>query len=250
MNNKIFMWTTCRCLSTVIERPFIENDNIKVIHEPFSNVFYLGPEKTSNRYNYEEQYVEMTYEKTSNELQNMTHTGPIFIKDMAYNIKKQYNLINKGFVHTFLIRNPLKVAISLNKLITNTSQPELQFFESEEMSFEAIYYLHKYVTEELNQASIIIDADDVLNDPKKILSEYCKKVGINFNDNMLQWEYGKVPNESWLYWKGWHDDAINCTCFRKPTNCDKTINDLPAEMQECVIKQLPFYEKLFELRLR
>lgn len=246
--NKIFLWTTCRCLSTVIERPFIQNKDVKVIHEPFSAAYYLGPEKTSVRYKYEEMWANETYQNISDRLKSENHNGPVVIKDMAYNIKKQYNLINEGFVHTFLIRNPLKVGLSLHKLISTSTQPEINFFDPIEMSFEDIYHLHNYVTTVLGQKSIIIDADDVLNDPMKVYSKYCSLVGIEFNESMLSWT-PEVVNNDWLIWKGWHDDAINSTSFEKAKELTKTIDDLPDEIKECVIYQTPFYNKLYELRI-
>lgn len=247
---KIFMWTTARCLSTVIERPFLQKSNIKVVHEPFSNAYYFGPEKTSNRYDHEDKWKNETYQNISNKLQQK-YDGydTVFIKDMAYNIKKQYNLISNGFVHTFLIRNPLKVGQSLNKLISTSNDPHISFFDPIEMSFDAIYDLYKYVTDVLKQPSIIIDADDVLNNPQHILSMYCNKVGIEFTDNMLTWE-ATLPNPDWLVWEGWHDDAISCTGFRKPGENTKTIDDLPSEIKQCVIQQMPYYEKLYALRLQ
>ena len=57
----------------------------------------------------------------------------------------------------------------------------------------------------------VIDADDLLDDPEGILRKYCTSIGLEFNQEMLEWdsdeahEFAKAQFEKW---DGFHDDAI------------------------------------------
>ena len=60
----------------------------------------------------------------------------------------------------------------------------------------------------------IVDADDLLDNPRGIVEAFCKSVGIAFDENMLCWDSEadhQLAREAFAKWKGWHEDAINST---------------------------------------
>ena len=64
----------------------------------------------------------------------------------------------------------------------------------------------------------LIDADDLLDDPAGIIAAYCKSVGIEYHDQMLNWdseEDQKHAKDAFEKWKGFHEDAMN-SCELKP----------------------------------
>ena len=132
---KIILWTAPRCVSTAFERAIIEIPNGKIFHEPFSIPYYFGPQRISKRYNNDKDSInDITYELTANELtesyENNKNIDFVFIKDMAYYVTQfkphyYYSYLlstilrskdNEPFYHTFLIRRPDKVIISLYKV--------------------------------------------------------------------------------------------------------------------------------------
>lgn len=57
----------------------------------------------------------------------------------------------------------------------------------------------------------VIDADDLLDDPEGILRKYCSSIGVDFRQEMLQWdseEAHAVARAAFEKWDGFHDDAI------------------------------------------
>ncbi|EKG12290.1 hypothetical protein MPH_10595 [Macrophomina phaseolina MS6] len=58
----------------------------------------------------------------------------------------------------------------------------------------------------------VIDADDLLDDPAGIISQYCKSVGIEYSPDMLNWdneEDHRIAKEKFEKWRGFHEDAID-----------------------------------------
>ena len=57
----------------------------------------------------------------------------------------------------------------------------------------------------------VIDADDLLDDPEGVLRKYCKSIGLDFRDDMLEWdseEAHEFAKSQFEKWDGFHDDAI------------------------------------------
>lgn len=58
----------------------------------------------------------------------------------------------------------------------------------------------------------VVDADDLLDNPTGIIEAYCKSVGIDYHESMLNWdneEDQKRAKDAFAKWKGFHEDAIH-----------------------------------------
>lgn len=63
----------------------------------------------------------------------------------------------------------------------------------------------------------IIDADDLLDHPNEIIEAFCKAVGLDYTDAMLNWdteEDHKVAREAFEKWDGFHNDAIDSSSLK------------------------------------
>ena len=59
---------------------------------------------------------------------------------------------------------------------------------------------------------LVMDADDLLDNPTGIISAFCKSTGIEFSPHMLNWDTKEDhchAAEAFAKWKGFHEDAIN-----------------------------------------
>ncbi|KAL3419636.1 hypothetical protein PVAG01_08134 [Phlyctema vagabunda] len=86
----------------------------------------------------------------------------------------------------------------------------------------------------------VIDADDLLDDPEAIIKAYCKEVGIEYKDEMLNWDTEEDharAKEAFEKWRGFHDDAINSTSL-KPRDAahKKQLKSVEEENAEWVKK--------------
>ena len=109
--NKVFLWTAPRCMSTAFERAIMNLKRGKIFHEPFSPVFYFGPQRASSRYSNKPIDPQATYEVVSEELSHeYDEVDFVFSKDMAYYMEGNYEVLRqkelRDYKHSFLIRNP------------------------------------------------------------------------------------------------------------------------------------------------
>lgn len=75
----------------------------------------------------------------------------------------------------------------------------------------------------------VVDADDLLDNPKGIVQAYCNSVGIPFDEDMLNWNTEvdqKEARDAFEKWPGFHEDAMN-SCDLKPR--------LHVSLRECPI---------------
>jgi hypothetical protein len=63
----------------------------------------------------------------------------------------------------------------------------------------------------------VIDADDLLDHPNEIIKAYCKEVGLEYSDSMLNWdteEDHRMAKEAFEKWRGFHNDAIESSSLK------------------------------------
>ncbi|RIB24135.1 hypothetical protein C2G38_2032138 [Gigaspora rosea] len=127
----------------------------------------------------------------------MSERKPIFL--LCYT--RNSFLSNPQFLemtHTFLIRNPEKSLRSLYKA-TNFIIPKIDEhcinpgFDKNLAGLKQSKQIFDFL-KDLNKQPIVVDADDVINDPEGILKKYCELIGEEFKKEMIQWE-AKPINE-------------------------------------------------------
>ncbi len=104
---------------------------------------------------------------------------------------------------------------------------------------------------------IIIDADDLQNNPGSILRQYCETVDIPYSAKLLQWESGDdIVKKRWLASKtllagneiaNYYEAAFASTGFQV---AKKPSTDIPEDIVELIENMTPFYNKLYERRLK
>ncbi|EXF79769.1 hypothetical protein CFIO01_10229 [Colletotrichum fioriniae PJ7] len=247
----IFCATHPRACSTAFERVFMSRrDKLACVHEPFGDAFYYGPERTGERFENDAEgreksgFAETTYADVLRQIEEAGKDKRAFIKDMAYyiippnqqtasivpsagNTAEPSNptvlplSILRKFQWTFLIRHPRRSIPSYYRC----TQPPLDAvtgwtnFNPSEAGYEELRRLFDYLIRERivdEKDLLVVDADDMLDDPEAVIRAYCAHVGLDFTDNMLNWtdEDTKVAQEKFAKWNGWHDDAIGSTSLK------------------------------------
>ncbi|EXJ92691.1 hypothetical protein A1O3_01243 [Capronia epimyces CBS 606.96] len=88
----------------------------------------------------------------------------------------------------------------------------------------------------------VIDADDLLDNPEGILKAYCKNIGLDFRQEMLNWdneEDQRRAKAAFEKWRGFHEDAIDSKDLKPRTHkkAAKSEAEWDAEWQEKYGKQ-------------
>ena len=196
------LWTTPRSVSTAFERMVMERGDFTVLHEPFSEHYYYGPEKRSDRY--DELRSDATPSRILARIDAAGDDHRVFLKDMASHVRALITPeLVRRFEHSFLIRDPAWALPSLE-----AKWPD---FTEEEAGYSALAELVDAVSES-GREPVIIDSYDLRTDPAGTIEAYCDAIGIPFLEDALDWLPG-MP-ESWEIWEDWHRDVAASDGFR------------------------------------
>ena len=253
---RVLLWASARTLSSVFARSIRELPSVKVIFEPSGGAFYGGPGKrteesdpkknlTGDPRAFDDEY------QVINDRLFAPYDGyeAVFIKDMAYFVEGRYEDYIQGqfanFKHTFLIRHPRKVAISKYKGCQETGFPFTY------PGVRQLYELYQ-VVQQIDPTPLVLDADDLLKNPKEMMQLYCSSTGLPFTEDMLTWEPGDV--EEWNHGRKydvWHRTAMYSSGFIKPKpSAPESLSEYPKIVEECIQESLPYYEALYQVRTK
>ena len=175
MLSQVILWSVPRGGSTAVERSIRELPGVNVLHEPHNIAFQFGPEQPYPNMHKFKDGTPLRFEPAATYKVTQSHIVSIacerkhlFIKELAFHVAQKYRDYTEGdfaqFKHTFLIRKPLKVVLSLYKALQNS---QFQWgFNPAEIGFEELYNMYETVRSSIDPNPLIIDADDLFNQPR------------------------------------------------------------------------------------
>ena len=204
----IACWSGPRNISTALMRSWSSRMDTFVSDEPFY-AYYLKETKLEHPMHKE---IIDKYSSNYNKIIKYL-TGEIpenkkiwYQKHMAHHILdlKSIDWIS-NFENCILLRHPKEVISSYTKKNQLNSAEELGYPQQ----YEIINFLKK-----MNKSYIVIDSKELLKDPKKSLSNWCRKTNIEFDKSMLKWRKGNHVNDG-IWWESWYNKVIETTEFRQ-----------------------------------
>ncbi|XP_033110163.1 branched-chain-amino-acid aminotransferase-like protein 1 [Anneissia japonica] len=193
----------------------------------------------------------------------------VFVKDMSYAITWKLQMLPKGYRHAFLIRHPAKVFSSIKKCYSNLSNEctpgrDLILEKNdgtlvpEKYGFGESLQLYEHLIKTgIDPDPLIVDTDDLLENPELILKQFCERTCVQYTDKLLQWNAGDGVVQEWKVSKvllqgnqllGYYQNAFDSQHFHKP-NPAPSRSELPDDVNTCIDGALPYYEKMYALRL-
>jgi hypothetical protein len=131
----------------------------------------------------------------------------------------------KQFQFTFLIRHPRRAIPSYYRCTVPPLDEVTGFYEfmpNEAGYRELVRFFDFLIKENIVDKDnlVVIDADDLLDNPEKTIRLYCEKTGIDFKPEMLEWneEDCSYATAAFEKWNGWHNDAIKSSALRPRTH--------------------------------
>jgi hypothetical protein len=157
----------------------------------------------------------------------------VFFKNMTHHLLDLDRSFMKDVVNVILTRDPREMIPSFAKVIDNPTIGDIGY----ELHTELIQYFEKEGID-----YVVLDSKKILLNPKKVLSEFCSKIGIDFDSTMLKWEAG-TRNEDGVWANYWYDNVHKSTGFipYKPKTEPFPENLIPL-LGECQ----PHYDKIVE----
>jgi hypothetical protein len=184
-------------------------------------------------------------------MQAAAHNRPVFSKDMPQFTEHLWeDDFLDCFEHSFLIRDPAKVLASLHRSWTKSGNAD--GFTRNEIGFDEQRGLFDRLYDKLGQAPVVIDSDDLLEDPPAMVAKYCSAIGIPFIADALTWEPGSRNEVLWYDGDDsiWHESLKNSDGLKAQAREHIAIDDLPKKLRALYDDFLPHYHHLHAHRLR
>lgn len=231
------LWSAPRCRSTAFFRMMSERGDFTPVHEPFSYLAEFGVSEAGD--------VQATTEQELlTALRQLAEKQPVFFKDTT---DERYPgvLADRPFLaadarHVFLIRHPRETIASYYAI-----NPEVQ---RDQIGFEALFELFEAVQEQTGEEPLLIDAEDLIEDPEGVIKAFCARMGIDFKSEALAWHPG--TRAEWQPSEQWHRDASASSGFAAKPKSDYVDVDAHPVLGAYLDHHLPYYNKLRARRVR
>ena len=246
MSHPIYvLWATPRTASTAFEWMMRMRGDMACFHEPFGEWWYQGDGALWPRLEPDSpRKPGLTYDSVMERLVTTADELPVFSKDFAhYCVHRWSDEFFDTFEHSFLIRDPAKALTSVWR-----NWPE---FAKEEIAVDVQRRLFDIIAERTGEAPVVIDADDLMEEPHAVVEAYCHGIGIPFIEEALTWEPGERSEVRWYDTEGvWHHNLMNSTGLTRQPRKHSDITKTPDWVQEMYHEFLPHYEYLHSHRLQ
>ena len=240
MSDIIAMWSGPRNISTALMRSFENRSNCFVSDEPFYSYFL---HKTRLKHPLRDEIIKSGLIDYNEIIKYIT--GPIpsskklwYQKHMAHHILPglDMNWI-KNMRNCLLIRHPSEVILSYSKKNEINSIQQLGY--SQQIG------IYKMLSEEIGNPPIIIDAQDLLQEPKKMLINICENLRIKFDEKMLSWPLGSRETDG-IWGEYWYKQVEDSVGFKPYIKTDRII---PSKYQIIYDKCMRHYDFLYQNRI-
>jgi hypothetical protein len=240
---RVAMWSGPRNISTALLRAWGSRPDTFVCDEPLYS-HYLANSAAGADHPARDEIIrrhERDWRKVATWL-----TGPVpggrsifYQKHMAHHLLPG---IERGWLrcltHAFLIRAPREMLLSLSKVLPDPNLDDTGLPQQVE--------LFEWTRARTGVAPPVLDARDVLEHPRELLTLLCGRLGVPFHDAMLRWEPGPRPSDG-VWGPHWYGAAYESTGFETYRPREEP---LPASLHGVLEQCLPLYERLYAVRLR
>jgi hypothetical protein len=214
-SNKIACWSGPRNVSTALMYSFAQRKDLQVWDEPFFGYFLKRTEVWRPSREEVLRTMETSWGEVMENIEKQAQDQKVFLKNMANHLEGLPNELLNSFSNIILTRDPKKVLASYTKHI---EQPTLL----------DLGYTHQLRILEYLKASgqnyLVVDSDEVCEDPERELKRICDYLKIEFDGSMLKWEAGARPEDG-IWAKYWYQNVHKSTGFKKPEFKEYKIED-------------------------
>ncbi|MBO0824649.1 MAG: HAD family hydrolase [Actinobacteria bacterium] len=230
------MWSGPRTVSTALMRSFENRPDTVVVDEPLYGYYLLRtgidhPGRDEIIASMPTDWRAILADLTGGKLP--AEASVYYQKHMTHHLLPEVDRAAlAGLTHAFLIRDPRQLLASYARV---RSQPLLADLGLEQQAeiFRAF-------------GGPVIDAADLLRDPRATLEALCAALGIGFDPAMLSWPAGLRPTDG-VWAQYWYDSVRRSTGFgpyREPAAAD-----LPRQLEPLARQCQLFYDELAAHRL-
>ncbi|XP_076470161.1 uncharacterized protein LOC143300408 [Babylonia areolata] len=261
---RIMLWAVPRSMSSAMCRVMLNSGlDTQILFEFYGDSYYFGPERISDRYRDTDPDPTLSFENNKRKLElPYADKELVFAKDMPYYLQSSRltaDWIPDGYVHTFITRHPRSTMASYFRVIDKHMSAWGEFDPREFGFKEQVDVLH--LLQQQGHRVTVIDADDLMADPEGMLRAYCREVGLEYRDSMMNWAPISEEDFSAIFCRLFEDEwFLNVKSAsklnRKPKRViaesepfakyDQETRDL---IETTIAENIKYFEELHNMRL-
>lgn len=237
---RICLWSGPRNVSTALMYSFAQRPDTRVFDEPLYG-HYLA-HSDARRYHPAADRViasmDTDGERVVRQVLLGDHDRPlVFFKNMAHHLVQ----LDWGFLtrvdNVILTREPSEMLSSYARTVAG---PTL-----EDTGYVTQVQLLEYLRD-AGRTPAVLDSRELLLDPRGVLAELCRLLGIPFDERMLAWLPGPRPEDG-VWAEYWYEQVHRSSGF-KPYRPKQ--EPVPEELEPLLGRCRPFYERLYECAIK
>ncbi|MEQ9438969.1 MAG: sulfotransferase family protein [Cyclobacteriaceae bacterium] len=232
---RIHLISNPRNLSTALMYSFAQRSDTRVVDEPFYG-YYLTKRPDVEHPGKEEILADMEHDadKVMQEVVFGEYDRPVlFLKNMAHHFVGMDEHFLTQLTNLLLIRNP-------KQLISSFAQ-QIQEPTMEDIGSKKQHELYQFLLSQGNKP-VVLDSGELLKDPPRVLQKLCEALDIPFEEQMLLWKAGALPEDG-VWAKYWYANVHRSTGFSKQPTSERP---LPEYLQPLYDTALPYYTELYK----
>jgi len=240
---RIAMWSGPRNISTAMMRAFENRPDTAVIDEPFYAAYLAA---TGLDHPMREEVLMAQPTEWRDVVRTLTGPAPggravFYQKHMTHHMLADIGRDWIGACRSaFLIRPPEAVLASYAAKRDGVELADIGFVQQAE--------LFEREADQRGAAPPVIEAGDVLADPRGMLAALCTALDIPFRAQMLSWPAGRRATDG-VWAPAWYDAVERSTGFGPPRT-EASFDDLPDRLKPIADQARPAYQRLAALKLR
>ncbi len=241
--SRIAMWSGPRNISTAMMRAWSNRPDTAVTDEPLYAHYLLTTGADHPGRDEVIAACETDWRKVVADL-----TGPVpggkpiwYQKHMSHHLLPDLDRVwINGLRNCFLIRDPIRVLVSLARVTPNPGLDDTGLPQQVEL-FHAVRRF-------TGATPPVVDAADILADPRRALAALCAALGVPFDGAMLSWPPGPRPTDG-VWASHWYAAVEQSTGFVPDRSPPPTHAEIPVHLRPLYQQCLPLYDELHRHRL-
>jgi hypothetical protein len=235
---RICLWSGPRNVSTALMYAFAQRSDTRVIDEPL----YAHYLRVSGADHPGRDDVLQALDQDGDRVAREVILGPcdrpiLFMKQMAHHLVDLDLSFLSETVNVLLIRDPVEMLPSLVNQLPNPTLTDTGL----RRQIELVDQLNR-----IGQDPPVLDAREVLLDPKGVLKKLCASIGLDFDKSMLSWSPNPRPEDG-VWAKHWYHNVQKSSGFApyRPKG-----SPFPRDLQPLLEECAGYYKSLYEKAIR